>query len=102
MVQCRITVLKKMFNQDLFRIYCAEKAEPCPVFQEGQQFIYNHSGDGKKPQNFCEHAWHDIYGVVMTLAANGDYEGWMKNKRTCIVCCTDGLRPVVFNVEREV
>ncbi|MFA6363123.1 TIGR04076 family protein [Methanoregula sp.] len=27
-------------------------------------------------------------------------EGWMKDERTMIACCSDGIRPVVFRIER--
>ena len=100
MVKCRITVLKRMFNQDLASEYCQEEASPCSVFSDGQEFIYDHHGDGNKPENFCEYAWNDIYKAVFTLASNGTFLGWMKDGGTIITCCTDGVRPVIFKVER--
>lgn len=27
-------------------------------------------------------------------------EGWMKDERVMIACCSDGTRPVVFKIER--
>ena len=100
MVKCKIIVLRRMFNEDFAGEYCQEKVTPCSVFTEGQEFIYDHHGDGNKPENFCEHAWNDIYGIVLTLASKGTFLGWMKEDGTIIVCCTDGIRPVVFKVER--
>lgn len=99
------TLDNSLFNitrcfQDLSKEFCQEAATPCPVFTEGQEFIYNHSGDGNKPTGFCEHAWNDIYPTVMTLAHKGTFLGWMKKDGISIVCCTDGIRPVVFKVER--
>lgn len=99
-LKCKITVLRKMFNQDIAEKFCQGKVTPCPVFREGQEFIYDHSGDGNKPANFCEHAWNDIYTTVMTLAQNGTFRGWMKEDGVNIACCTDGTRPVVFKIER--
>lgn len=99
-MKCKITVLRKMFNGDFAEKYCQESVTKCPVFQEGQEFIYSHLEDGNKPTGFCEHAWNDIYSTVMTLAQKGTYLGWMKEKGTNIVCCTDGIRPVVFKIER--
>jgi len=101
MVKCKITVLRRMFNQDFADEFCKEEATPCPVFTEGQEFIYDHYGDGKKPENFCEWAWNDIYKTVFTLASGGTFEGWMKDEKSIITCCTDGIRPVVFKVERS-
>jgi len=100
MERIKITVLRKMLNRDFAEKYCQEGAEPCPLFTEGQEFIYDHYGEGEKPENFCEHAWHDIYGIVFTLAFKGNFTGWMKEDGTAVTCCTDGIRPVVFLVER--
>ncbi len=97
--KCKITILKKMMNQDLAKEFCQETVTPCPVFQEGQVFIYDHFGEGTKPANFCEHAWNDIYKFVITLASGGTFLGWMKQDQTGIACCTDGIRPVVFKLE---
>ena len=102
MTQCKITVLKRTFNRELAKDYVEgeEEITPCPVFFEGQTFIYKHWGSGEKPQNFCEHAWHDIYKTVTALASGATYQGWVKEDGIGIVCCTDGIRPVVFKVER--
>jgi uncharacterized repeat protein (TIGR04076 family) len=100
MDKLKITVLKKMFNEDFANKYCKEKITPCPVFKEGQEFIYDLYGEGNKPENFCENAWVDIYKLVFTLASNGSFPTWMKNENSIIGCCTDGIRPVVFNIER--
>ena len=100
MAKCKITVLRRMFNEDLANEYCQEEAAPCPVFNEGQEFIYDHQGEGNKPGNFCEWAWNDIYKTVITLASKGTFGYWMKDDKSIIQCCTDGIRPVVFKVER--
>jgi len=100
MGKVKITVLRKMFNQDFAIKYCKDEAAPCPVFNEGQEFIYEPFGEGKKPENFCDHAWVDIYTLVFTLASNGSFPTWMKNENSIIGCCTDGIRPVVFKIER--
>jgi len=100
MVKIKITVLKRMFNEDLANQYSKEEVAPCPVFSEGQEFIYDPYGEGNKPEKFCDHAWVDIYKLVFTLASNGSFPTWMKNENSIIGCCTDGIRPVVFNIER--
>jgi uncharacterized repeat protein (TIGR04076 family) len=30
----------------------------------------------------------------------GLFEDWMKDDKSLITCCTDGIRPVIFKVER--
>ena len=99
MVKLKITVLRRMFNEDLAKEYCKDEVTPCPVFTEGQEFIYDPYGEGSKPENFCDHAWVNIYSLVFTLASNGSFPTWMKNEKSAIGCCTDGIRPVVFKIE---
>ena len=64
---------------------------------EGQEYI---SIDGKKPENFCEFAWIDIYKYIFTLLFKGNFDIWMKDSETVIACCTDGIRPVFYKIER--
>lgn len=102
MFKCKITVLKRMFNQDLAEQFCGIQNVPlCHRFQEGQEFI----AGLEKPDNFCDWAWNDIYKVVITLLSGGNFskgiiEGWMKDDKSMIVCCTDAIRPVAFKIER--
>ena len=39
--------------------------------------------------------------TVMTLSCGGEnlYDGWMKNKKSAMVSCNDGFRPVSFLLE---
>lgn len=97
MNHCKITVLKRIMNVKLAEEYCQEKVRKCEFFQEGQEFLVE--GE-KKPENFCDWAWNDIQKSVVTLMNGGGFKGWMKNHSTNICCCTDGIRPVVFKVER--
>ena len=66
--------------------------------KEGQVFIAN---GWKKPDNFCDSAWDSISPFVMTLAHGGEnfYNGWMKNKKSAMISCNDGFRPVSFFIE---
>lgn len=99
----KITVVKKSLYPELAEQYVGMPVETCPVYTEGQEFII--SGLMIKPEGFCEWAWNDIYKTVVALARGGNFsrdtfEGWMKDDRTMITCCTDGIRPVIFKVER--
>ena len=97
MPKMKITVLKKEFYQDLADEYCQPDTSLCQVFAEGQEFIIE---DGNKPENFCGWAWNDIHKCYLTLRHGGDFVPWMKEDNVIIACCTDGIRPVVFKVER--
>ena len=34
------------------------------------------------------------------LVTNGDLGPWMKDGNMLVACCTDGIKPVVFKLER--
>jgi uncharacterized repeat protein (TIGR04076 family) len=97
MPKMKITVLKRMFNQALAEAHCQPNTEICPRFAEGQEFIVEGL---KQPEGFCDWAWDDIHKCYMTLMFGGSFTPWMKEKNNIIACCTDGIRPVVFNIER--
>lgn len=104
MAECRITVLKRTFDAGLAEEHLKQEQGPCPVFREGQEFVTSNAME--RPQGFCDWAWNDIYRMVAVLSRGGnfsrggDYDGWMKDDRSIIACCTDGIRPVIFRVER--
>ena len=95
----KITVLKKTDTKQIFgdKPPMGQSIEACSVFEEGQEFIVGE--DGKMPEGFCHWAWNDIYKVVTGLKFSGNFP-WMKEKGTSVSCCTDGLRPVIFEIRR--
>jgi uncharacterized repeat protein (TIGR04076 family) len=93
MATFKITVLRKMANQDLVDKYCEPGAVvPCPAFTEGQEFVLEY---GRQPEDFCGWAWNDIHKACMILLQGGRFGGYSK----IIRCCSDGIRPVVFEVD---
>ncbi|RJS89401.1 TIGR04076 family protein [Candidatus Bathyarchaeota archaeon] len=51
------------------------------------------------PEGFCSWAWDDISKVVNVLRFGGNFP-WFEEEGISINCCTDGLRPVIFKIER--
>ena len=98
MPACKITVLKRVLNQDLADQYCRSEVTPCSTFSEGQEFIVEY-GD-LPPDEFCDWAWNDIYPAYLALVKGSDFSPWMKEGNSMIRCCSDGVRPVVFMLER--
>jgi uncharacterized repeat protein (TIGR04076 family) len=96
MASYKITVLKRMVNQDLVDEYGQGVVLPCDKVQEGQEWVLSGSN---KPEDFCSWAWADIQRDMMIVRYGGNIP-WIKQPGTHIVSCTDGLRPVVFKVER--
>jgi len=93
----KITVLKKLETGDIFEEYAAEEAQStCDAVRLGDEFISKAMGI---PEGFCSWAWADIQRDVVHLALGGEFP-WMKKEGTMISCCTDGLRPVLFKLER--
>lgn len=100
MKKVRITVLKTTFIKELAEEYGAEGLKACPMMKEGQVFY----ADYAKPEGFCDEAWKAIYQYVFALSHGADndlfyYGDWIKKPGTAIVCCNDGLRPVIFKLE---
>jgi uncharacterized repeat protein (TIGR04076 family) len=97
MKKVKITVMKKVCHNDLIEKYENPISNPCDMI-EGQVFIAN---GWQKPDGFCDSAWDSISAFVMTLAHGGEdiYNGWMKNRKSAMISCNDGFRPVSFLLE---
>lgn len=102
MNKCKITVLRKTFQEDLAKEYGAENLGACPMLKEGQVFYADYSC----PEGFCNEAWKAIYQYVFALAhgmgKNGElfyYADWIRKPGVAICSCNDGLRPVIFKIE---
>jgi uncharacterized repeat protein (TIGR04076 family) len=95
----KIRVLKKTNSKQIFGgdPPAGEPIGACSVFEEGQEFIVGE--DGEMPEGFCHWAWNDLCKKIITLMYGGNFP-WMKEKGTSISCCTDGLRPVIFELRR--
>ena len=98
---CKITVLKTLHHQDLESEYRRPEVRkgPCDFFKVGDEFIVNYLTE--RPEGFgCDWAWDDIHKILMILMTNGNFGTWMVNKDNFITCCTDGIKPVIFKIER--
>ena len=99
MKKVRITVLKKSFFQKYAEQYLTDGREvgPCPILNEGDVFVFQ--GQAQMPEGFCPWAWIDIYRGVNALAAGASYSPWNNQEGMQILCCTDGVRPVTFELK---
>lgn len=101
----KCTVIKKLAFEDLIREYHAGFPEDvqdhtCGCFQLGDEFIFQAGAPNPvNTQGFCPWAYCDIQRDIEVMKSGGS-QNWMKNPETFITCCTDGLRPVVFKLER--
>ena len=93
----KITVLKKISMDEIFEEYAKEDMrKKCLLIKEGEEFI---SKNMTMPEGFCSWAWADIQRDVSHLALGGNFP-WIKEEGMMLSCCTDGLRPVIFKLER--
>lgn len=79
--------------------------EPCPILKEGDTFLYKSSEEAVMPAGFCPWAWVDLYAGISRMSIDRvprepGKEYWYKYENKSIECCTDGVRPVIFMLER--
>ena len=97
MKKVRITVKKVACYHDLIKDYENPIEHACEM-KEGQVFIAN---GHQKPEGFCDSAWGTISDFVLLLSneAENFYDGWMKNRKSAMISCNNGFRPVSFLLE---
>ena len=100
MKRCRITVLKRHFDEELAKEYGSKGIGKCPMLKEGQIFY----ADYAKPEGFCDEAWKAVYQYAFALAHGAGeglfyYGDWIRKPGVAICSCNDGLRPVIFKLE---
>lgn len=97
MKKVRITVMRQTRYDDLIEEYENPIEHACDMVL-GQVFIAN---GWERPEGLCLSAWESMSPFVMTLAHGGEnfYDGWMKNRRSAMISCNDGFRPVSFYLE---
>lgn len=97
MKKCRITVMKTACYHDLIERYENPIQHACDM-EVGQVFVAN---GWQRPVGLCLSAWESMSPFVLALAHGGEdfYDGWMKNRRSAMISCNDGFRPVSFLIE---
>lgn len=100
MAKTKITVVRRTVQQDLIDAHVGDAAPDfgaCDIFKDGQVFMLDDFPT--IPEGFCDWAWADIQRDVIGVAMGADYP-WINEPGLLISCCTDGLRPVIFKIER--
>lgn len=97
MKKVRITVMKMARYDDLIAEYENPIEHACDM-ELGRVFIAN---GWQRPDGFCVSAWDTVSPFVMALSHGAEdfYDGWMKNRRSAMISCNDGFRPVSFLLE---
>ena len=97
MKRVRITVVRRARYDDLIAKYENPIEHACDM-EEGKVFVAN---GWQRPEGFCLSAWETLSPFVMALSHGAEdiYDGWMKNRRSAMISCNDGFRPVSFLME---
>lgn len=97
MKRCKITVMRMARYDDLIAQYENPIQHACDL-REGQVFI---AQGWQRPEGLCLSAWESMSPFVLALSHGGEdfYDGWMKNKKSAMISCNDGFRPVSFLIE---
>ena len=97
MKKVKITVKRIACYRDLIEEYENPIEHACEM-KVGQVFVAN---GWEKPEGFCGSAWESLSPFVLALSHGAEdlYDGWMKNKRSAMISCNDGFRPVSFLLE---
>ena len=92
--------MRKACHADLIERYENPIEHACDL-REGQIFVAD--GTGGKPEGLCESAWQTLSPFVMALSFGAEdlWDGWMKDRRSAMISCNDGFRPVSFLLEAE-
>jgi len=96
----KITVIKTLGTKELYgdkQPAHSKMEDSCPRCKGGDVFTVPE--DGSCPAGFCPWAYADLHRDIMHLRFGGDYP-FVEETGTAIQCCTDGLRPVFFKLER--
>ncbi len=97
MKKVKITVMKMVRHDDLIEKYENPLEHECDMHL-GQVFIAN---GWQMPEGMCFSAWNALSQYVMALSygASDFFDGWMKDKKSAMISCSDGFRPVTFLLE---
>ena len=98
MKKIRITVKKVNHDRELIDEYGKAGLGLCPYHQVGQVFETTYT----KPEGMCEDAWLCMERYVFALSAGADNiydKRWVRDDKRLLVCCSDGLRPVDFELQ---
>ena len=99
MKRCRITVLSGILMRNWPRNTAPRESASVRCSRKGKYFY----ADYAKPDGFCDEAWKAILSVCFRLGARQRqfyYGDWIEKPGVAICSCNDGLRPVIFKVER--
>jgi uncharacterized repeat protein (TIGR04076 family) len=96
----KITVIKKFSPEDIFGHeiinHSTGKAIPMCSMEKGKEYVVDNLYD--MPDDFCPRVWYDSHDIITTYFFGGDFE--YPETGATYVTCNDGVRPVIFKIEK--
>lgn len=95
----KITVVKRFSPEEIFGHEIMKESGGKIVrcsYEDGQEFIVDSHLD--RPEGFCGQAWQDLYTTLMIYYYGGDYN--YPEPGVTYQPCGDGMRPVIFKIEK--
>ncbi len=101
--KCKITVIKRIFHEDLAKEYAPKTVTgPCMQFSDGQEFILDQNSMSGfwhlMGGTFCSEAWASISHYVDTILQGGTFVT-DSGENMIIAGCPHGIHPVIFKIE---
>ncbi|MFX1253294.1 MAG: TIGR04076 family protein [Promethearchaeota archaeon] len=98
----KITVIKRFSPEDVFGHEMSypegRKMAQCPNFEDGQEIMIE-TIYADPPEEFkCSWAWNDLFKDLSVLSCGGDFRH--TDPKITYTTCRDGMKPVVFKLER--
>ncbi len=97
----KISVIDVTYNRERAALYAPEGYGLCELHAVGQVF---YSNGWQKPSGLCDNAWNCMRDYVLAISQGAGYiygdGGFTNQEGMVIVSCNDGIRPVIFKVEK--
>ena len=100
MYHCKIKVLETTVQTRTAQMLHLDLPSPCPLYQAGKEWTLFHYG---RPLDLCEEAWTAIHRTVYAIMSGAGSQiggSWIEDGTHAVVCCNNGLRPVLFELVR--
>ncbi len=96
--EVKITVVKCAYNEDLVKQYASPGVGPCTAEPVGKVYYTN---GWQKPEGLCDNAWKSMmeYALALAQGGGGFFGGEIRDPKSFVASCNDGLRPVSFLLE---
>jgi uncharacterized repeat protein (TIGR04076 family) len=92
----RVFTFENLFGDDVPEYFPSSTPSQCGQHKPGEAFIRTGT---KCPEDLCNWAYGDMRREINHLLRGGDFS-WIGRKGVAYSSCTDGLRNIVFKIER--